>query len=258
MDWTRGLEIERYDQNQWSPVASFHFSDSSPSALSSLRSIFRISLRANESVMDLQALLTSDEQARATAFHVPEDRDKFIRGRAGLRVILGEAMQADPAALRFTYGEHGKPRLLVSGEGSGIEFNVSHSGAMAIVAVSWSGHVGVDVEFHREDVEFEKLARRFFSDSDCARLLALPQEDVMTAFYRCWTRKEAYIKAVGTGLALALRSFDVAIEAGATSALLATRPVASEKLRWQLDDVAAGEGYAAAVCWEKRPQGEKT
>ncbi len=211
--------------------------------------------------MELQALLTPDEQARAAAFHFTEDRDKFIRGRAGLRVILGEAMRADPAALRFTYGEHGKPSLVeplaFGGDGSNIEFNVSHSGAMALVAVSWCGLVGVDVEFHREDVEFEKLARRFFSDSDCARLLALPQADGMAAFYRCWTRKEAYIKAVGTGLALPLRSFDVAIEAGATSALLATRPVASEILRWQLDDVAAGEGYAAAVCWEKSANGQK-
>lgn len=241
MEWG-GLDIERYDAGVWSPASPQAAPEPGPA-------LYRLRLEeAARLAPPLLPLLSDDEHARAAAFRFPEDRDRFVLCRATLRRLLGVALDARPEDIRFAYGEHGKPELSAPWQPHELHFNVSHSRDMALLALSWHGEVGVDVEFHRADLEFEKLARRFFSESDCERLLALPPALLVPSFYRCWTRKESYIKAVGTGLALPLRSFDVALEPAAEDALLATRPDAAEAGRWRLRNVAVGMEYSAALC----------
>ena len=117
-----------------------------------------------------------------------------------------------------------------------------------MLAFTRGREIGVDVEQVRSDFELEAIARRFFSPHEQAQLATVPADETPAAFFRCWTRKEAYIKATGDGLSLPLTQFDVSLEAGEQNALLATRPDASEVSRWLLRDVPGGSGYIAALC----------
>ena len=117
-----------------------------------------------------------------------------------------------------------------------------------MLAITRHREIGVDVEQVRRDFDLEGIARRFFSAHEQQQLAGLADEKKPEAFFRCWTRKEAYIKATGEGLSLPLHQFDVSIAAGDTDALLAARPDDSEVALWSLRDVPAGPGYAAALC----------
>jgi 4'-phosphopantetheinyl transferase len=153
-----------------------------------------------------------------------------------------------PEAVRFRYGPRGKPML--DAEDGLLRFNLSHSGDLALVAVSLGRDIGVDVERVRPDRDLERIATRFFSAAEVAALLALPRAERAGAFYRCWTRKEAYIKALGDGLAIPLDSFDVAFAPGATAALLASRLDSAEARRWSMAALEPGPGYAGAMVVE--------
>lgn len=203
-------------------------------------------VRVNESRW--QKLLSVDESARASRFHFLRDRQSFVASRAILRAILASYLAIDPKELSFSYSKNEKPSLGPAYAGSNLQFNVSHSGGVALFAFGLRREIGVDVEHIRRDVEVEGIARRFFSGHEQMQLAALPTEERIEAFYRCWTRKEAYIKATGDGLSLPLDQFDVSLEVKNTNALLATRPDESEAKRWFLQEVAAAPGYIAALC----------
>ena len=193
-------------------------------------------------------LLSADERGRADRFHFVRDRQRFMASRALLRTILAALLTDDPASLTFSYSETEKPFLASTHANSGITFNVSHSGGIALYAFARHREVGVDVEQVRRDIEVEPIARRFFSVFEQGQLFALPEEDRNEAFFRCWTRKEAYIKAVGKGLSIPLSQFDVSLGAVETNALLATRLDKAEAAAWMLQEVPAGAGYRAALC----------
>ena len=193
-------------------------------------------------------ILSVDERVRATRFHFSRGRQYFTATRALLRTILGGYLDSDPQALRFQYSEKEKPSLTAPQSGNPVEFNVSHSGDVALLAFARGRDIGVDVERLRENFDHEAIARRFFSEQEQRQLAALAPADRYHGFFRCWTRKEAYIKAQGTGLSLPLRQFDVSLIPGDLNALLATRPESSEASQWVLRDVSAGEGYVGAVC----------
>jgi len=195
-----------------------------------------------------QQALSSDELARASRFHFSRDRQRFVAARALLRRILASYLATDPNSLSFSYSKKEKPSLGPAYVDSGITFNLSHSGGIALLAFSFRREVGIDVEQVRRDSDLEAIARRFFSTREQRQLAALPTEEKIDAFFRCWTRKEAYIKATGDGLSLPLRQFDVALAAGENNSLLATRPDDSEAGRWLLREVPAGPGYIAALC----------
>jgi 4'-phosphopantetheinyl transferase len=194
------------------------------------------------------SLLTPDEQNRASRFHHPIDRDRFVAARALLRQILGSYMGSDPRALRFTYSEKEKPALGGEEAASGIGFNVSHSGDIALLAFARSCDVGVDVEQIRSDIDTKAIAARFFSVREQEQLAALPASERHQAFFLCWTRKESFIKATGKGLSLPLRQFDVSLKSADQNCLLATRPDPVERTRWTLRDLTVEPGYAAALC----------
>lgn len=194
-----------------------------------------------------EPILSADERTRAARFHFSRDRQQYTATRALLRTILAGYTGSDPKELVFSYSKAGKPALN-SGRSRSVEFNVSHSGELALLAFTRGREVGVDVEQVRENFDHEAIAGRFFSRQEQAQLAALPPAERYKGFFRCWTRKEAYIKAEGTGLSLPLHQFDVSLGAGAASLLLATRPDSAEAARWMLREVPAAEGYVAALC----------
>jgi 4'-phosphopantetheinyl transferase len=162
-----------------------------------------------------QALLDSDEAARAVRFRHECDRNRYIASHGILRLLLSRHVDRVPAAVRFHTTGHGKPVL----SGSELRFNLSHSRHLAMIAISRELAVGCDIEFHDERFLAENIPERFFSPAEVAELRALPPTEQLAAFFAGWTRKEAYAKARGLGLALPLDSFDVSLAPSAQPAL---------------------------------------
>ena len=195
-----------------------------------------------------QKALSPDESNRASRFHFVADRQRFVASRALLRTILGCYLAIEPKSLSFIYSQKEKPSLAPGSASSGITFNISHSGGIALFAFARKREIGVDVEQVRCDFEVEAIASRFFSSHEQEQLRSLPEEKKFESFFRCWTRKEAYIKATGDGLSLPLHQFDVSVVRENGNALLSTRPNKSEAALWSLREIPAGQGYVAALC----------
>jgi 4'-phosphopantetheinyl transferase len=194
----------------------------------------------------LKLLLAEDELTRAARFHFEKDRNHFVVARAWLRKLLAAYLGVSPRELRFSYAEKGKPALEES-QRSSLGFNLAHSGGMAIYAFSHHREIGVDLELIRDDLADEQIAERFFSESEIADLKSLPAELRKRAFFDCWTRKEAYIKARGDGLSMPLDEFDVSFVPGSDAALLRNHKEPEEVNRWMMQAVEAPEGYVAAL-----------
>jgi 4'-phosphopantetheinyl transferase len=211
--------------------------------------------------------LAADEKWRAERFYFERDREYFIVARGVLRAILGGYLNRAPECLSFCYSPHGKPALAVESDADAIRFSVSHSHGVALYAVTRGREVGIDLERIRFDLEVAEIAERYFSRREVAMLRTLPTEAQRQAFFRCWTRKEAYLKARGEGLSLPLDQFDVSLAAGEPAAVLGTQQDPSEVSRWSLQELTAAPGYVAALaveghgwrlgCWQwpdPRPQ----
>lgn len=190
-------------------------------------------------------LLSGAERERAQRFRIERPRIAFVLTRGTLRSLLAHYQGGEPQAVRFRYQDQGKPFLE---DDNNLFFNVSHTDGLALLAFAKGRRLGVDVEKVKPDTEVEKLAERFFSERECRDLRELKGDELRAAFFRVWTRKEAYIKATGEGLSLPLDQFDVSIAAGDSNALRATRPDALEAERWVVSDVTVQTGYAAAVA----------
>lgn len=201
----------------------------------------------------LERLLAPDEQARAARFLREADRHRFVAAHGGLRQLLGHYLALPPAALGFTIGEFGKPALAEVDAGRALSFNLSHAGDWIVVALAAGQPVGVDVEPIRPDLDFMTIARHQFSPEEVAALSAEEPGARRSAFFRCWTRKEAYLKARGQGLSYSLREFSVEFGAEARPALrwVADDPSAAE--RWTVLECAPAADYAGAVVVEGAP-----
>jgi 4'-phosphopantetheinyl transferase len=196
-------------------------------------------------------LLSHDERERAGRFHFERDQQQYCATRAVLRTLLGAYLQTPPQQLSFQYSDKGKPSIPPQYRGRGVAFNVSHSGELALLGFAQGSEIGVDIEKIRDDFDSAAIARRFFSAREQEQLSRLPVEQQHHAFFRCWTCKEAFIKALGEGLSHPLDQFDVSLDASGTVSLT-TRPNAEEAERWQLQSVDAGRGYAAAFAISRR------
>jgi 4'-phosphopantetheinyl transferase len=207
---------------------------------------------AEPRLAQLRSVLAPDEQARAQRFHFAHDRAHYIAARGTLRTILARYLGLRPQQLRFDYTPHGKPTLspAILPVGTTLTFNVSHSHELALFAVARGRRVGVDVELVRQELADERIAERFFSAREVMTLRTLPASEQPVAFFNCWTRKEAFVKARGEGLSLPLDRFDVTLVPGAAANLLATHDDPAEAQRWQLLDLAPRAGYAAALAAE--------
>jgi len=212
--------------------------------------VWRVSLDQPQRLAELEALLAPDERQRAARLRFKEDRDHFVIARGSLRRLLGKYLNLNPADLDFSYSAYGKPLLDISLSGD-LRFNLSHSHGLALLAFARGRDLGIDVEFVRRDVDAEQIAEHFFSPAEAACLRALPADKKVEAFFNCWTRKEAFVKARGEGLSLPLDQFDVSLAPGEPAALL-SRQTAVDISRWSLIDLFAGERYKAALVVEGR------
>jgi len=188
----------------------------------------------------LSAFLSDDERKRAARFHFPHLQENFRNGRGMLRNVLSAACSVPAAQLRFTYSDKGKPSLP---DFPHLEFNVSHSGDLWACAVSESSVLGLDIERIRPMPDCDAIALRFFAPSEREALNTFAEEDKAAAFFRCWTRKEAYIKALGDGLSRDLSSFTVSC---ADEEFSTVRDLVTFE-SWHLQSFAPAPGYAGAV-----------
>jgi 4'-phosphopantetheinyl transferase len=187
--------------------------------------------------------LTPQERERAARFVFARDREHFIAGRGILRTILGLYLHEAAPAIELAYGPEGKPRL--DGPAPSLQFNLSHSHGLAVYGFSHNREIGIDLEAIRPGVTGEEIAEHYFSTRELAELRALPPEKRDEGFFLCWTRKEAYIKARGSGLAIPLGSFDVTLTPGMPEQL-----VAPDAARWTLRSFRPAEDYVGAVVAE--------
>jgi len=190
--------------------------------------------------------LTPDEIDRAARFRFHRHGSRFIASRGILRAILAQYLGLHARDLHFEYTPYGKPSLVAVSESTPLQFNLSHAGGLALYAVACDRPVGIDIEVVRPDVDLDLLAKRFFSPQEQAELFALPIQVRTEAFFRCWVRKEAYIKGCGEGLSLALNTFSVSVANNTAELSEVINPV--DLLRWSLHDVAVSPGYIAAVA----------
>ena len=200
------------------------------------------------SINGLKNVLSPQECFRAEKFKFQKDRVPYIIAHAALRRILAGYLELDPSQLEFREGPFGKPELVSNAQGEPLNFNLSHSHETALVAVTVRREVGVDIEYIKREFEWQEVAERFFAPGEIARLRVLPQEQQQRAFFSCWTRKEAYIKAKGGGLSIPLQDFEVSLSPWEPASLISCISDPQEATRWSLAEVDAGPEYTAAVA----------
>lgn len=209
----------------------------------------RLDLEADQ-VGRCASLLSRDEQECAGRLHFERDRRRFIVTRGILRRLLGNHLDLTPAAITFGYAKNGKP--FVAGGATRIHFNVSHAHERALYAISSSCALGVDIEYLNRDVDYCALAARFFTRREHAGLQHIPEADRRRAFFACWTRKEAVIKATGDGLALPLDQFEVAVAPDTAPQILDFTAATHHVSDWTLYAADVGGDYVATVAARRR------
>jgi 4'-phosphopantetheinyl transferase len=209
--------------------------------------VWRVELNQPEpSLEKFRETLEEQELDRASRFHFEKHRRHFTAGRGVLRQLLSQYLGTKPEQLRLSYGAYGKPALNGEHKDSRLRFNMSHSHEVALFAFAEDRELGVDVEHIRTDFASEEVARRFFSRREVETFNALPRHDQVAAFFKCWTRKEAFIKVIGKGLSQPLDKFDVTL--GQPAALLWVS--GDDASRWSLYDLEVGGDYAGALAVE--------
>ncbi len=189
-------------------------------------------------------LLSAAERERAARFKFEKDRRLYIVAHAALRSILAGYMAVAPADLQFDLGRNGKPRLAPTFTQDKLEFNLSHSSEVALIAVTREREIGVDVERVKEDFAFAEVAERYFTAREVSALRALPEGLQRRAFYQCWTSKEAFLKAKGVGLSGELHEVEILLDGEGRVQVRSTLP------GWGLSELNPCDGYVGAVVLE--------
>lgn len=198
----------------------------------------------------LFALLTPEEQNRAARYRFERHGQHYIVSQGQLRMLLGSYLRCPPERIRFTHSPLGKPAVTKRLDGDRLMFNISHSQGQVIYAMTRNRAVGVDIEYIRPVVDAAQIAERFFSAQEQVALRTVPEDQKAIAFFNCWTRKEAYLKATGDGLSRPLHEFDVSLAPGEPALLLHDSRGKAEAARWSLAALPLVPGYAAALCVE--------
>jgi 4'-phosphopantetheinyl transferase len=234
--------------------SSYQLWDMPPSNLQLLAHevhVWRAPLEPSESVIQyLKRFLSKDEVTKASSFRFENDRKRWIAAHGILRLLLSRYVHMDPSQLRFDSNAYGKPFLEFPSLSPTLQFNLSHSSSLALYAFSYSRYIGIDVEYKRTDIDYDPLAIVSFSPEEQALLHSLSDTLKRDAFFNCWTRKEAYIKARGRGFSIPTHQFDVTFIPGEPAALLHCREDPQEITRWSLQDLAPGTDYAGALAVE--------
>jgi 4'-phosphopantetheinyl transferase len=211
--------------------------------------VFVADLDANAATLDaLRQSLHPTERARHERIRIERAARQFLLSRGVLRHLLGCCLGKRPRDVRLTHLAHGKPVLATADNARDLRFNLSHSHGKVVFAFTRGRDVGVDIERVRPEVRCDMLAQRFFSPHEVRTLMSLRDGHRTAAFFECWTRKEAFVKAKGTGLTLKLADFDVAFGPGTPAALLRTAWDHAEAGQWQLMNLDVHEDYAAALA----------
>ncbi len=189
-------------------------------------------------------ILNEAEKERALTFRFLKDRYCFIIARGVLRNLLGAYIQMAPDQVKFQFGHNGKPYVH---HPSQIKFNISHSGDTILLGFVQKHSIGIDVEYTKRKVDVKKIAELFFAEEEVTSLFRLDQAYHTQAFYNCWTRKEAFIKAVGSGLSFPLDQFVVSLDSTKEATLIDTKWDKKEKDKWMLNTIEPGKDYIGAV-----------
>jgi 4'-phosphopantetheinyl transferase len=215
--------------------------------------LWTVRLQALESTFArVSSWLSADEADRAVRFRFEKHRRAFVLGRAVLRALVANYLRTAPGDVSFTYGPKGKPAL--AGAPCPLDLNVSNSGDLAAYAFTLNCEIGVDIEYRRRMADIEAIARRFFASAEVAEFTDLADSDRPEGFFNCWTRKEAYIKAVGDGLSVPLDSFRVTLQPGAPARMMELDGSASAAERWTLHAFTPAPDYAGAIAYCDRPR----
>ena len=210
--------------------------------------IWRVELGCSqEKLTGFKPLLSPDEIKRADSFLYPDLASRFVAARAILRSILSGYLGKPAREITFRYNEFGKPLLGL--DSKGYCFNLAHSNDYAVIAIALDSRVGIDLEEVRSDFDLVDIAKRFFASIESASLLAFPSEERVDAFFRCWTRKEAFIKAKGKGLSIDLQEFTVSLDDVERSRILSK----SGEEKWNAFHFRPFPGYVAALAAEGDP-----
>ena len=202
----------------------------------------------NGNVAQDRKILSPDELMRAARYRSERDQIRFITSRSWLRRILAAYVRRDPASLAFRVSRFGKPMLE---DPSAPYFNLSHSHELAVCGVAGQS-LGVDVEYVRPMPDALDIARHFFSPAEICALGTLPAYDLDAGFFRCWTRKEAFIKAIGFGLSMPLNSFSVSLDRDCAHFLQCSG--SSRLSQWRLLNLRVSDQYAGAIAVRRGPQ----
>ncbi len=212
--------------------------------------IWGIWLTASEAAFAcLGSTLTMEERQRAQRFSLEKLKRSYALSRAGLRILLAHYLGCPPNEIELICGPKGKPALRDS---SRIQFNTSHSGQMALYAFTLDCELGVDVEQLRDLDDPESIAARFFSNAEASELLSLKPDERGLAFFRCWTRKEAYVKAIGEGLEIPLDSFQVTLLPDAPARFVQMASRLGTASDWTLHHLELAPGYVGALAYRDR------
>jgi 4'-phosphopantetheinyl transferase len=209
-------------------------------------------------VGELAKCLSDEERGRANRFIFERDRCRFIVGRAHLRYQLGSRLGVRPEALELVYGPYGKPALSRRFADTDLHFNISHSEDIAVYAFARGREVGIDVEAVRAIHDADAIVERFFSVRENRAYRALDPGDKPLGFFNCWTRKEAFIKAIGDGLQYPLDRFDVSLVPGEPAMILRVDNVQGDKCGWHMHALLPAPGFVAAVVVESMHHGTST
>jgi len=213
--------------------------------------VWRASLdQQAEQLKWLAQTLAADESLRAEGFYFERDKKRFIAGRGILRTILGRYLGIEPDQLQFFYSPRGKPTLAKTPGESTLRFNLAHSQGLALYAITYEREIGVDLERIRHIAEAEQIVDHYFSAGEKAVFHALAEHEKHGAFFTCWTRKEAYLKACGKGLTEALNQIDVSLAPGEPARLLSIEGNVLEAARWSLQELRPAFGFVATLAVE--------
>ena len=229
-----------FNDNEWENPAHF------PDLCANEVHIWRADLlERSKQVESFMNVLSTAEKERANRFHFKKDREQFIVAKGISRLLLSNYIPSSAKEITFEFNAYGKPCLTGSHP---LQFNISHAGGLGLFAFVLTSPIGVDIEKIKQDIEIQKIAKRFFSIAETNKILNLPKPQQVDAFFNCWTRKEAFIKAHGEGLSLPLSEFEVSILDTERVKILAINWASTEVNHWNLLKISPKKTWKAAVA----------